>query len=63
MYYLYIKKFKQIKFKTMKNLQIQHAETRLQELKYACINCHPTMKPYYQGEYQRWSKHLEELKK
>jgi len=41
--------------------QKQYAEQRVKELKYACINCHPTMKAYYQGEYKKWVGHLATL--
>ena len=32
------------------------ATDKLQFLKHACINCHPSMKAYYQGEYAKWLK-------
>jgi hypothetical protein len=47
----------------MKNTeQIQHAELRVQQLKYAYVNCHPTMKGYYGKQYDAWQKHLQDLK-
>lgn len=41
---------------------IKYAETKLQQLKHACINCHPTMKGFYQDQYSQWKLHLETLK-
>ncbi len=40
----------------MKTEQQQHQEQKLQFLKHACINCHPSMKGYYQREYAKWLK-------
>jgi len=31
---------------------------KVQFLTYACINCHPSMKGYYQGELEKWTKLL-----
>lgn len=50
-----------IKLNTMKNQQLEAAKQKLQTLKHACINCHPTMKAYYQGQYYNWSLHIKEL--
>lgn len=51
-----------IKKNTMKNTQITNAEQRLQELKHACINSHPSMKAYYQEQYYQWNQHLSKLR-
>ena len=46
----------------MKTSEIIHAEEKLQQLKRACINCHPSMKAYYQDQYYKWNGHLQKLK-
>ena len=42
--------------------QIKHAEEKLQQLKHACINCHPSMKAYYQEQYYQWNLQVKKLK-
>ena len=41
---------------------ITHAEQKLQQLKHACINCHPSMKAYYQEQYYQQTLHIKQLK-
>jgi formate-dependent nitrite reductase cytochrome c552 subunit len=41
---------------------IKHAEQKLQQIKHACINCHPSMKAYYQEQYAKWNTHIQNLK-
>lgn len=31
-----------------------YAKQKVAFLYHACINCHPSMKAYYQGEYAKW---------
>lgn len=45
----------------MQNEQIQHAQEKVQWLKYASVNCHPSMKPYYQNQYAKWRLVLKKL--
>ena len=46
----------------MKADQLKHAEEKLQFLLHAQINCHPSMKAYYQGEYIKQKQHVGTLK-
>lgn len=41
---------------------IKHAEEKQQFLKHVSINSHPSMKGYYQGEYEKQNKHVGDLK-
>lgn len=42
------------KMETKNKYQLQ----KLQELKHACINCHPSMKSYYQEQYYQWDLYI-----
>jgi formate-dependent nitrite reductase cytochrome c552 subunit len=42
--------------------QIEYAQIRLKELKHACINCHKSMKGYYQQLYFNQELHIKQLK-
>lgn len=44
------------------NTQLEFATEKLGWLEYACINCHPSMKAYYQGLYAAQKEHIELLK-
>ena len=44
----------------METIQKTFLENKLQWLKYCCINCHPSMKPYYQSEYQKYKELIEQ---
>ena len=45
------------------NTQLEFATEKLKWIEYACINCHPSMKPYYQGLYAAQKKHIQLLMK